>query len=301
MCKRIFGLDKAIINHQQMFLAVSLICFISFTIIFFMKERPVKHAKEGKISIFLTIRCLFKVPTLRSSLWWNFLGPTLVWGMQAAAGQYYQKAGIKREDLIILVSLITIPAQIVSSVVWIRIVKNAKLTFLLWSVVLAVGFVKLLDAVNCEYFKQHNDYDLTLTLICVIACLEVFGNWSMVQQSFFFASSPRKFTLTYISTISSLMVAFKMVPVASMMAVIDYVPMPLYFGGAVILQSLFSLATVWQVRRIDQVKPGLLGEQFIQLVELSTATDKKEFESPLTGLPWEGENASTLGPTSLKA
>jgi Acetyl-coenzyme A transporter 1 len=283
MCEKLFGSNKAILSHQGMLRIVALLCLASFLVLMFIREKPAAKVLLKNVNTVLVMKAMYRVPVLRSALIWNFFGPTMAFAMKLAASQYYIKQGIKREDLIIFVSLITIPAQIISSLVWIKVVKRGRLLSLLWIVVLNTAFIEILNGLNCFFIDIKKDnYNLKMAIICLISCLEVFANWNMVQQSFFIGSSPKEFTLMYMSTINSSMIGIRIVPIFAMLAFIDYIPLPYFFGFCLIAQLLFNFFTINQVKYIDTADPPRLGQDFLQMLDLLTVTKpSQEIESPL--------------------
>lgn len=212
ICEKVFGAKEAIISHQGMLLLIAIVSFCSFLIILNMKEREVPAARSASTNPLHVIKSIFKVETLKKALVWNFIGPTFAFGMKMVSGQYYIKAGFRREDYIITVALITIPAHLLSNIIWIRIIKGGRLMFLFWVAALNAVILEFVHSLNCGNFDKDDNYNFTLAMICIISCLEVFANWHMAQQSFFLASAPKHYTLTYIQTVNSAMIAVRSMP-----------------------------------------------------------------------------------------
>ena len=232
-----------------------------------MKEKVIAATRVANTNPLHVIKSLFKVKALKKALLWNFVGPTFVFGMKVVAGQYYIREGIRREDYIIIVALITIPAQMISSIAWIRIVKYGRLMLMLWVTVINLAFIEFLHSLNCSNFNKDVNYKQTLIIICCISSLEVCANWNMVQQSFFMTSAPKHYTLTYIQTINSSMIAFRALPLVLMNSIVDYVPMIVYFIVCLILQLIFNIFTFRYVKSIDTVAVTDHGDQFVEYLE----------------------------------
>ena len=267
MCEKLFGSTKELLSHQGMLRIFSLLCISAFLIILLMKEKVNTVTRVANTNPLHVIKSLFKVEALKKALLWNFLGPTFVYCMKVVAGQYYIREGIRREDYIIIVALITIPAQMISSIAWIRIVKYGRLMLMLWVTVINLAFIEFLHSLNCSNFNKDVNYKQTLIIICCISSLEVCANWNMVQQSFFMMSAPKHYTLTYIQTINSSMIAFRALPLVLMNSIVDYVPMIVYFIVCLILQLIFNIFTFRYVKSIDTVAVTDHGDQFVEYLE----------------------------------
>ena len=114
----------------------------------------------------------------------------------------------------------------------------------------------------------------SLVFICIITSLDAAANWWMIQGTFVLTSAPPKYTLTYISTINSLIIAFRALPLAIISAMVDYLSMPILFAVCLCLQVTYNYFTLAEVREIDTVDPKTLGEAFTKELEAASLDDK---------------------------
>jgi hypothetical protein len=289
VCLKYFGKDHAILSHRDLLLIVAGIYLASFLILSFMREKELDATETlDTVHPWRTVQSLFKVEPIKNFLIWNFFGPSLVFSMKITAGQYYIAKGVKREDIVILVALVTLPVSILSNLVWVKIASGRKLMFLLWLGVLMAAGVEMLEAVNYSFFDKNLNYRRTLVCICVITSLDALANWWMIQGTFLMTSAPKKYTLTYISTINSMIIAFRAIPIGTINALMDYFSMPILFAVCLTLQLAFHYFTLPMVRSIDETDPKTLGEAFVaeleasEAVTLSTSAGRDSLQTPLT-------------------
>lgn len=273
VCQKYFGREEILLSHQDFFIYVALHYLLSTLVISFMSEKKVlHHEKVNTIPPWRTIKCLFRVPTLKKFMLWNFFGPSLAFAMKVTAPQYYIDGGINREDIVILVAMITMPISILSNVAWIKVTKGGRLMFLFWLAILNAVIFESFNALNHYNFKKEINYQQTLVFICLITSLDALANWFMIQGTIIMTSSPKKYTLTYIASINSLTIAMRAIPVGTISAMIDYVSMSVLFPICLIVQIFFNILTFETVKDIDKTDPKLLGAQFLK--ELEQSEDK---------------------------
>ena len=89
----------------------------------------------------------------------------------------------------------------------------------------------------------------------------------MIQQSFFISAAPKKYSVTFLSSINSILSACRSVPLTIIAAGVDYVPMQLYFGIFVIAQIFYNAYTLPQVKAVDSKTPKEVGQEFVDQIE----------------------------------
>lgn len=269
ICDLLFGLKEPILTHTSMWRIVAGLYLSSFVILIFIKERQheVHHESSAAMNPINVVKAIFKIDPLRKHLLWNFFGPTMSFGMKLVSSQYYIKKGVKREDQVLLVALAAVPFTVISNMVWMRFTKIGHLTLFLWATVMASVCFETLHALNCYTFDAETNYKRTMITICAITALEIMANWNLFQHTFYLRSSPKKYTLTYISTINSLIVAFRGLPLMAFNAIVDHVAIMYLFLACLLLQVIYNLATFKIVNAIDKVDPSSIGEEFILNLE----------------------------------
>lgn len=276
ICEMIFGVPKALIDHRGILQTISVLSFIAFLVILTMPDNSknpsdLVQPPAGPLKV---IRSIFRIEALRKSLIWNFCGPTLVLGMKLVASQYYIKQGVRREDYVIVVGIVTVPALILSNIVWINIVKWGRLMLMFWITVLNAAFIEYLNAFNSANFRRDDNYRSTLIFICIISCLDIFANWHMIQQSFVLGSSPKHYTLTYIQTINSLIVSVRSIPLLIMNMMVDHLSITVYFSICIVIQLAISISTYTYINSIDNVKLSDIGDRFVTILNDSRSNDE---------------------------
>ena len=275
VCQEYFKLPDSVLTHAGFLRAMGYYNLGSLLLMLTIPEKPLHRISSliQTITPIKTISAMYRTKPLWKAIVLNLFMPTLVMGMKVVVGQFYIKEGIRREHFI-LVALMMIPVGVVSNLIWIRLVKRGNLVFLMWLAILNGVVVECLHAVNYMMFDKAINYKRTLYSIIGIMCLDSLANWMMIQMTFFLATASKRYTVTYLSSITSMMATFRAPAIAVMGAVVDYVDMPVFFGVCLCIQISFNFYTYDTVREIDTFDPKQIGLTFEQELETKEKIDK---------------------------
>ena len=266
--KKFFNHPEPVLTNQGFLLILSGLSLAAIPIQFIIPDIRERVATSAIVNnTWRVIKSLFKTKPVWNSVVWNFVGPTLSMGMKVVVAQYYISRGANREDLVVLLAVVLIPVTFIANLVWIHILDSGRLMFKLWIAVLLSVAAQSLHAVNYYFFDPNTNYRQTLIVIGVLTAIDTFCNWLMVQSTFYLSTASKKYSVSYISTVNSLLSASRIGPIAGMNALIDYVPMSYFFGGCVLLQLVYSIFTYNQINEIDKYNYIEIGLEFEQNLE----------------------------------
>lgn len=252
VCKDILGMKGPIWTHTGFFRIISAVNFFGVCLVFLIREQDPTPDSLAKIKVtpFKVIQGVLKVKRLKKIILWNLFGPTLCFGMKLIVNQYYIKKGFKREDYI-LCSFMVIPVGAISNVLWIKVLKSGNFMTKLWISVLISGFVECLHIFNYSRFDPEKNYRSTLIGILIIKALDIPANWITVQIALLLTSASKLYTVTFLTTLSSVLTASRAPSITLMSSVVDYVPMQVLYALGCLGQLTFNILTWKMVREID--------------------------------------------------
>ena len=268
VCRSILGYPDRLLTSELFFQLIAFYNLFSILLVMSIPEKPIKNFENlvETINPISTITALYRTEKLWKSIVFNLVAPTLSLGMKVVMGQFYIRKGIKREHYV-LSSLVMIPMGVISNLVWIRLVKGGRLVFLLWVTLIVSVLVQSTHAFNFVLFDPEKNYNRTLVTIILIMAVDSMANWMMVQMSFYNATASKKYTVTYLSTITSIFAVFRLPPIAVIGAFVDYISMPILFGSFVIAQIVINVVSYKTVKEIDEANPKDLGIGFDEELE----------------------------------
>ena len=275
ICLEYLGLKSAVLSHLGFFRINALINFAGIFIIFLVPDRTANDGfipSNTSLSPWKTVKAMMRTKPLWKAILWNFFGPTPTFSMKILSGQYYILKGLKREDLIML-AVVVAPLQVASNIIWIKIIGNSRRMFKLWIVLFIAGFIEFFHVFNHGAFDPSVNYGRTIRTLLLIIILDHFANWFIVQNTFFMSTASQKYTVTYLSSLTSMFAACRAPFFILFTATVDYTSMSLLFGFLLLCQLMFQFFSYRVTIDIDKSEAKEFGAQFdveIEKIESDT-------------------------------
>ena len=268
ICKKYLGLDDLLLDHKAFFIIVGYINILGLLILFFIKEKTVSAAENAAVDFSASnnplrvVKSLFRVRRLRNIIVWNFFGPSFPVTIMAVASQYYIGKGINREFFILLYGLLMVPFTVLSNVIWVNVTKGGRLAFLMWVAVTIATCAELMHVINYSLFTKDQNEVQTYVFLAFIQLFNVMGNWLMVQLTVFVRAAPKKYAITFISSINSMFSATRIPPAIMATYFMDQISFPILGLIVLVIFAVFCTMTYSIMTDAAEEDPVTLGEKF---------------------------------------
>ena len=103
--------------------------------------------------------------------------------------------------------------------------------------------------------------------------LDTLANWHLAQNALFMTAAPKKFTVTYLSSVTSIFASCRAPFLTLMNAIVDYVHMATLFSLLLLFQFVYSLMTFKTTKEVDACDLKKLGLEFERRMEPEEHTE----------------------------
>lgn len=272
ICTKYLGLEDALLDHKKFFMIVGVINVVGLVIIACIKEKDASANSQAvdfaaSSNPVRVIKALFSVERLRTIILWNFAGPSFPIAIMIVTTQYYIQKGVSREFYTLFYGVLMIPFTIISNTIWVSIVKRGRLAFLVFIGVVIATIAELFHVVNHQLFIKGENETMTYLRLAAIQLVATLGNWNMVQISLFVRAAPKKYAITFISTVNSMFSASRIPPVFLATYFVDQLSFAALGGIILVLLGCLCVTTYGTIVEVSQEDPNALGEQFCVQLE----------------------------------
>ena len=168
---------------------------------------------------------------------------------------------MRKEAYILAGALVILPMSFISNFIWIRLIKNRGLLFMLWVAIAISMLFESCHAINYTFYDPSDNNRHAVLFACLIMALESLGNWLMAQSSFTLHSAPKKDPVAYISTTNSLTSCARFLPLGVMTFLIDEVNFVVMICACVGLQIVVHAISYKHCVAVDKKSPTEIGTE----------------------------------------
>lgn len=245
ICKRLLGLDHAVLSHSGFFICLTVLNLICIFALFWIRERKAIDPNTIIVlNVMKPIRTILASPYHLRLLLWVVISTFPIMVMKSSSLQYFIRKGAPRADMVFW-SFVHIIGELLAPLFFMRYSNSPGLSKKHVIATIASMAFEMVNLPNYLTFRDHDSsqFSRVMSIFLTIQLLDALCPWLLFSNAMLIRGCSQKYKMTYLSNMFCMVNGARVGIATLILRYIDYLPMWVMFlamGSILVLGAIFG-------------------------------------------------------------